>query len=216
MNLRDGIDQFRVRAQDTKRPYLWPDPEIAGWFSEAESEAAVRALLIFDTEELAVSAGDSEKIVLPLPLFDIQHAELRAADGSVTVIDGSSRRELDRLRPGWRSKTERPTHYVHDDKSLSLSAIPDQNYTLYIEFFRLPKRALEEDEDVPEINEVHHFNLIDWVLFRAYSKPDADAFNPDKSKEAEVAFVSYFGKRSNADIRRKQNASRPHHNRVHA
>ena len=215
MNLRDGIDQFRVRVADTARPYLWPDPELAGWFTEAEAEAAVRALLIFDTVEIPVSAGNSDKINLPVLLFDIQHAELRAADGSVTIITGGSRRELDRLRPGWRSKVERPTNYVHDDKSLVLSAIPDQDYTLCIEFFRLPNGALENDDDVPEINEVHHLNLIDWVLFRAYAKQDADGFDPGKSKEAEAAFVSYFGKRSNADIRRRQNASRPHRNRVH-
>lgn len=216
MNLRDGIDQFRVRAMDTVKPYLWPDRELAGWFSEAEEEAAVRARLIFDTDEITVGTGETGKIDLPPRLFDIQYAELRAADGSITEIAGGSRRELDRLRPGWRSNVERPTNYVHDDKSLYLSAIPDQDYTLYVEFFRLPKAALEEDEDTPEINEVHHMNLVDWVLFRAYAKPDADAFNPEKSKESEAAFVSYFGKRSNADIRRRQNASRPHRNRVHA
>lgn len=216
MNLRDGIDQFRIRAMDTAKPYLWSDAELSGWFSEAESEAAVRALLIRDSDTIAVATGDTDPYELPAALFDIQYAELRAADGSVTDIYGSSRRELDRLRPGWRSKVERPTNYVHDDKSLTLSAIPDQDYTLYIEFFRLPKSALEEDDDTPEINEVHHMNLVDWVLFRAYAKPDSDAFDPGKAKESEAAFVSYFGKRSNADIRRRQNASRPHRNRVHA
>ena len=78
-----------------------------------------------------------------------------------------------------------------------------------------PKRALEDDEDEPEINEAHHMSLIDWVLFRAYSKPDSDAFNPGKSAESLAAFSSYFGKRSNADMRRKQNSSRPHRNVIH-
>lgn len=216
MNLREGIDQFRIRAMDTAKPYLWPDKELAPWFAEAEAEAAVRALLIFDAAEISVSTGETGKIDLPTQLFDIHYAKLIAADGTVTELSHSSRRELDRLRQGWRDRTERPTNYVHDDKSLILSAIPDQDYTLYIEFYRLPSEPMAEDEDEPEINEVHHLNLIDWVLFRAYSKPDADAFNPNKAKEAEAAFVSYFGKRSNADMRRKQNANRPHRNRIHA
>ena len=39
MTLGDMIDLFRIRAQDTKKPYLWPDPELALAFSEAEGEA---------------------------------------------------------------------------------------------------------------------------------------------------------------------------------
>lgn len=216
MNLREGIDQFRIRTMDTANPYLWPDKELAPWFSEAEAEAAVRARLIVDTKEISIGAGETGKIDLPELLFDIQYAEIISADGTVTEVFSSSRRELDSQRPGWRNRTERPTHYVHDDKSLILSSIPDQDYTLYIEFYRLPSAPMAEDEDEPEISEAHHLNLIDWVLFRAYSKPDADAFNPNKAKEAETAFVSYFGKRSNADMRRKQNANRPHRNRIHA
>ena len=119
------------------------------------------------------------------------------------------------MRPGWRSRNERPTHYVLDDKRLIVSALPDQDYTLYIEFFRTPGKALQNDSDTPEIAEAHHLNLLDWVLHVAYSKPDADAFNPNKSAESEASFTAYFGKRPNADLRRRQNANRPHRNRLH-
>lgn len=214
MNLGELIVDFRIKAQDTARPYLWPDKEVAPWFAEAESEASVRARLINDTAELTVSIGDTV-IDLPSGLFDIQYAELRAADGTAYEIVGATRRELDKFRPGWRTRSERPREYVHDDKTLTLGSVADAGYTLYLDFFRLPAASLSNTNDEPEIHEIHHLNLVDWVLFRAYGKPDADTFNPGKSKEAEAAFVSYFGKRSNADIRRKQNANRPHRNAVH-
>jgi hypothetical protein len=215
MNLRLLIDEFRVRAQDTARPYLWPDDELAASATEGESEAAVRALLIRDADEIDVDAGDASAIRLPDGLFDIQHASLRDSGGAVFDLLGATRRELDLFVPGWRTKTIRPSYYIHDDKTLTLSSVPDVDYTLCIEFFRLPKSALRADEDEPEIAEVHHQKLIDWMLYRAYSKPDADAFDPNKAKDSLAAFTAYFGRRGNAGQRRGQNAGRPHRNKVH-
>lgn len=215
MTLRELIDRFRILAQDKVRPYLWPDDELAPWFSDAESEAAIRARLVNDSAELSLTAGDNDPIALPGGLFDIQFAELRAADGTTSEITGASRRELDRLRPGWRARSERPTNYVLDDKHLIVSALPDQDYTLYIEFFRTPGNQLRNDSDTPEIAEAHHLNLVDWVLHCAYSKPDADTLNPGKSANSEADFTRYFGPRPNADLRRRQNANRPHRNTLH-
>ena len=212
MNLRAYIDQFRIRAQDTAKPYLWPDDELAPWFSEAEAEAAVRARLIHDADELVFKAGDNDPVDLPVGLFDIQYAELRAADGTAYELKGASRQELDRIRSGWRTRNERPGNYVHEDKTLILTALPDQDYTLFIEFFRTPRNPMQNDDDEPEIAEVHHINLLDWVLFRAYSKPDADAFDPNRSADSVKSFSDYFGKRGTADLRRRQNANRPHRN----
>lgn len=213
MNRGSLKGEFRVRAQDTKKPYLWPDDELDVWFDEAETEAAVRALLIVDSAELSVVLGDTV-LDLPSGAFDIQYAELRAADGSVYEIVGATRRELDKFRAGWRTRSDLPKEYVLEDKTLTLGAVADAAYTLYIDFYRVPK-GMEDDDAEPEINEIHHSNLVDWVLYRAYSKPDADALDPGKSKEAEGAFISYFGRRSNANMRRKQNAGRPHRNAVH-
>lgn len=215
MNVRYMIDLFRGRTQDTKRPYLWPDDELFPLFSEAEKEAAIRALLIRDEEELSVSAGDNSPIALPDGLFDIQYAKLVAADGTEYELTGATRRELDRLFPGWRATTDQPAHYVHDDKTLILSCLPDANYTLLIEFYRLPASPLGDDESEPEIAESHHEALVDWVMYRAYQKPDVDTFNAGKSAEALASFTAYFGKRPSAQQRRSQNACRPHRNKVH-
>lgn len=214
MNLRALVDVFRIKAQDNVRPYLWPDDELAQLFSDAEQEAAIRARLITDRAEISIAAGEAS-IDLPKCLFDIQYAELRSADGTAREIKGTDRVTLDASRPGWRTKAEPPTGYIHDDRTLTLSAIPDVDYTLYLEFFRGPAARLENDGDEPEIAEQHHMALLDWVLFRAYEKPDADTMNPGKSADGEARFTAYFGPRPNADLRRRQNANRPHRNRLH-
>lgn len=216
MNRGELKDEFRTRVFDTVKPYLWPDKEIDPWFSEAEAEAAIRSRLILDTEEFGLAAGDSPRIDLPSALFDIQYAELRDASGNAYPIEPSSRGDQDKYNRKWRQNIERPTFYIHDDKALVLNAIPDQAYTLYIEFFRKPSNAMADDNESPEIAEIHHLGLVDWVEFRAYSKPDVDTLNPGKAKDAEGRFIASFGKRPSADLRRRQNANRPHRNRLHS
>lgn len=214
MNLRGLIEQFRILAQDKVRPYLWPDDEVAPWFAEAEKEAAIRSRLIHDSDEFVVGIGETT-IDLPDGLFDIQYAEVRSASGEAKEISATDRTTLNAKRPGWRTESKQPVDYIHDDKSLTFGSVPDAEFTLYLEFYRTPSKALQQDSDKPEINDQHHGNLVDWVLFRAYSKPDPDTQNPGKAKEAEERFEDYFGKRPDADLRRRQNANRPHRNRLH-
>lgn len=214
MNRGKLKEEFRGRVRDTVKPYLWPDGEVDPWFAEAEFEAAIRSKLIRDTEEFSVSAGEALALDLPSGLFDIQYAELRDASGKTYPLSPSTRDILNIEIRGWRSRTDRPSRYVHDDKMLILDAIPDQAYTLYIEFFRTPS-PMGSDGDEPEISDIHHLRLVDWVEFRAYSKRDTDMFNPGKAKDAEVRFIENFGKRPSADLRRRQNANRPHRNRIH-
>lgn len=214
MNLRQLIDEFRTQAQDKVRPYLWPDDELTPWAADAESEASIRARLIHDTEEIEIGAGETA-IDLPSGLFDIQYAEIRPIGGAAKEIVGTDRTSLNAARPGWRNKIEPPVDYIHDDKTLTFGCVPDVGFTLYLEFFRTPSKELKEEGDTPEIHVRHHLSLVDWMLFRAYSKPDADTLNPGKAKDSEDRFTEYFGPRPDADLRRRQNANRPHRNRLH-
>jgi hypothetical protein len=68
----------------------------------------------------------------------------------------------------------------------------------------------------PEIAGVHHRHLIKWVLHRAYERPDAETFDPDKSARALKQFEDYFGFRPDAANRKRANASRPHRNLAYA
>lgn len=215
MNLRELIKQFRVLSKDMVRKYLWPDEELIPWFAEAEKEAAQRARLIRDSDEITLSIGD-KSCDLPSGMFDVQYAELRAVDGTVYEIHATDHVELTATRPGWRTKTDRPREFIDNgDGTLTLGYVCDAEYTLYVEGFRTPKNPLSSESDEPEIAEDHHSKLVDWVFFRAYSKPDVDTLNPGKSADGEDRFTKHFGKRLNADLRRRQNASRPHRNRCH-
>jgi hypothetical protein len=122
--------------------------------------------------------------------------------------------ELDSVRPQWRALTLRPAAIICYDTSIELDAIPDTDYTINLEVYRLPLCRMTRPDDVPEINQIHHRHLVKWALFRMAEIQDAETENKERQDKFEAQFDEYFGKRPNANNRRRQNASRPHRNRA--
>lgn len=215
MTLEGLIAEFRSRTRDEATPYLWSDQFIAGALNEAEQEASIRAKLLRASDILDVVA-DNRVVSIGNDLFDIQYAELRVVGEAYgTEIIPTTHDEATRVNPRWRTESGVPTQYIHSHKGeLELACVPDQGYELYVEYFRLPSAAMEADDDEPEISVIHHLHLVDWAEFRAYSIPDADTFNANKAEQAERRFDRHFGRKPSADTRRRQNANRPHRNKL--
>lgn len=220
MNLSQLITSFRTDADDAARPYLWSDDEVIGWLNEAEEEAAIRSKLIFESVrpeicqiDVSIAAGNVYK--LHDAVSEIIYASLTDVSGNVTQLGIKDRFELSRLKPDWRTTTEKPQYLVHHDKNIELGCIVDASYTIKLEVHRLPLKCLAKESDTPEINRVHHKMLVQWALHRAYEKPDAETLNPAKSQTAEAKFTEYFGERPNADMRKAENANRPHVNKAY-
>ena len=83
---------------------------------------------------------------------------------------------------------------------------------LHVEAYRLPlvPMAAPADPDdpaavwpSPEIHEAHHEHLIQWALHKAFSVPDSELFDPERSMLAERAFTAYFGLLPDSDMRRQ-------------
>lgn len=208
MNLEQLRAQFRIDAGDTvTNPPFWQDEWINGWFTEAVAEAAIRGRLIMEAANPAVCqiAVTANTAVYPLhpTLFEIAHMRFlpTGATRSDTVVL-KTREELDRIRPGWRDCAERLEFAIQDDTHIQLVATPKVAGVLHIEGYRVPLKALSNDNDKPEINSAHHHHLVHWVLHRAFSMPDADAFDANRAAVAEAAFTDYFGERPDSDMRR--------------
>ena len=222
MTLEDLIAQFRIDADDlVDNPYMWNSEWVAGWLSEAQSEAAIRGRLLYEAAntavcEIAVQAGTAV-YALHKSLYEIGHMRfVRTGDSESERVALTTRTELDRIRPDWRDKPGdgRILFAIQDDTRIQLVAKPQYAGTLYLEGWRLPLNALTEDEDKPEINEAHHRHLVQWALHRAFSKPDADTVDPTRAATAEAAFTRYFGQRPDAGLRRESQADRPQHNQA--
>lgn len=218
MNKQGHIDQFRTEADDTRVPPLFSDDEAGLYLDEAQQEACIRTKLIFDREDESICHIDINGSGMTYDIDDkvheIRFAQLVDADGEITPLTIIDRDELDRTHPDWRTETRMPEAIIHEDKTIQTDCTPDAAYTIQLEVYRLPK-PLVSDDSIPEINSIHHRFLVDWMLYRAFSKPDADLYNPGKAKEAYDRFEKHFGERPDATMRKRDNANLPHHTKAY-
>ena len=229
MTLGDLIDVFRARAFDTKEPYLWSDAEVREFADDAENEAAERARLIKDSTTTAICqvavvantaayALDSRVISVERAKLDSQSVPLvlsstQAMDQNMGVRPrdwrASSSNWVGGIAGGWEARQGTPNTAVLDAEGpgwkLMLSPIPTKADTLRLQVYRLPLVALSTSEaNTPEIPLRLHIRLVDWMVYRAYSKQDAETFDREKAAQAEATFTSAFGQRIDANARRKQ------------
>ena len=220
MNLEQLIAQFRIDADDLVQPYLWLDEWVAPWLTEAVNEAAVRGRLIYEAAdpaicEIAVTAGVAT-YPLHASLYELASLRFKVAGSDRSEpVHIKSREELDRIRPGWRDRSDsQPRFAIQDDTRLTLVDRPSTAGTLYLEGYRLPLKPLVNDTDKPEIHQGHHRHLVHWALYRAFSKPDAETIDPTRAATAEAAFTRYFGPRPDSDLRRATRSDAPQTNKV--
>ena len=54
------------------------------------------------------------------------------------------------------------------------------------------------DTDTPEIRPEYHPALVQWMLYRAYSKQDTETCDPAKAEKALAKFTQEFGEARSA------------------
>jgi len=218
MTLDELIAQFRLDTDDLVAPYLSSDAAVTSWLNEAEQEACVRASLIHDVSTTAVCSiavtAPTSTYLLHTSILDITRAAFTPTDSTTEYeVYLTTREEMDRVRPGWRKVTDMPTRAIHKDTSLQLACIPSSNGTISLEFHRFPLVNIEtKTPKTPEIGSVHHRHLLQWALFKCYSRPDSEVFDPNRAARAEQEFSKVFGLRPGAKYRRDSQANRPSHN----
>ena len=212
MNLEDLTRRFRVMADDTNaNPPLFKNESIADWLTDAEAQAAIRGRLLLEDAnaavcELAVSAGVHTYALHP-KLYELVQLRFKATGmPRSTPVRIVTREWLDSNIADWRDTDdwhERSDHYaIQGETSLRLVPTPTEAGTVFIEGYRLPLKALASDTDKPEIHEASHEKLIYWALHRAFSVPDSETVDPQRSANAEAEFTRYFGPLPDADLRR--------------
>lgn len=220
MTLDQLICQFRVDADDLEKPVAFKDEWVAGWFTEAVAEAAVRGRLIMEAAnpsicQIPVQLGKAVYSLHP-SLYEVVHLRFKATDAMRSEdVRLKTREELDRICPHWRDRDDRIEFAIQDDTQIQLVGIPKTDGVLFIEGYRLPLKPLVNGSDKPEINGIHHYHLVNWVLHRAFSKPDGETFDPNRAARAEAAFTAYFGDRPDSDLRRSTRHDEVQSNKVY-
>lgn len=213
MKLEDLIRRFRVMAKDTVKSLggdgsdqFWANEDITDWLNDAQVQACVRGRLIREDANPAVCrvALTPGQHTYPLhkSVYEIIHLRLIPVTGQTRTMQLKSREWLDRAHPDWRDMDQPSCWVIQNDTSIRVVGRIDVGDALELECYRLPLKVMVNDADKPEIHEAHHEHLIQWALYKAFSVPDADGFDPNRASLSETAFTSYFGPPPDHDLRR--------------
>ena len=220
MTLADLIRRFLTLAGDTKAPQFWKDADITDWLNDAQVQACVRGRLLLEDANPAMCVIDIEadRHTYPLHrnLYELVRLDYKAAGESCsTPIKMVSREWLDDKQPQWRDVHRATRYAIQGETSIRLVSTPLTAGVLTIEAYRLPRKAMLSEYDTPEIHQASHEHLIQWALHKAFSVPDSEAFDPQRSGLAERAFTAYFGLLPDSDMRRMTREDTPQTIKVH-
>lgn len=221
MKLEDLIRRFRALSHDNVESYFWSDKDVTDWLNDAEAQAAIRGRLLREDANPLICRIELQAGQHTYPLhkaaYELIHLRRIPSNGDrARPLHLVSREWLDAEVPHWRDLTEASDYAIQDDKTLRLVGKVEAGDVLALECFRLPLKLLNVDNEKgePEIHGAHHEHLIQWALHKAFSIPDAEAFDPDRSALAERAFTAYFGTMPDSDLRRATRADVAHTNKM--
>lgn len=197
------IEAFRSDVVDTARPYLWSDDE-AMRYADAAYKMFVRLTggipdFTSDACSVDIVAGEAEADIHP-SILRIMTAERRSDRYEIKVVNATDRvlsvaGDYGKVHNLLRDDKAGPvTHMVlgMQHGKIRWLQVPVVDDICDMLIYRLPLKGLtEEDSTLSEIAEDHHYYLLDWMKHLAYKKQDADAYDPNKSKNCAAEFEAY-------------------------
>lgn len=210
MTLKELIRLYRVQANDKVEPYFHEDEDIITWLNQAVDEAIIRGRLVHESINADVCAIPVYLNQAQYPLHESLYELTR-----MVFVPGNNEKQAD-LRlvseewlslywyEGWQSMKGKPEYAIQSDTAIRLVPMPDVDGELFVEGYRTSIEQLANDDDKPsDLHKQHHANLIDWVLYKAFSVPDTEFMDPNRAAIALDSFTKYFGERPDSDLRRQ-------------
>lgn len=207
MTVADFIARFRLEMADTAAPYLWSDDEIASYLDDAVNEACIRARLIEDSStpevcSLPLVVGQTSYLLHP-SVIDVRRVTFNGKALGLSSIEAEDENDLT-----WESRKGSEPLRVIVSGANRIRVVPEPTavVTLGLTVYRTPLVALTSATPTasPEIPEVYHPRLKDWVYRCAYLKQDAEAFDKSSADDFEARFERSFGTRLDANVARKR------------
>lgn len=223
MNVEQFIARFRADLDDKANSLsggdgdtLWSDEEIVGYLNEAVNEAAERALLIEDHSSSAACSVVLQAGVGEYPLHPAV-IKIKRASWNGRPIHPTSSEKLDCEHIAWETLAGRPDRYIHTGSdTLRLFRIPraediSVSGAVALTVYRRPlvPFTLDDTDKVPELNEIYHYRLMQWMYRCAYLKKDTETFDENAALKHDAAFTASFGQRPDANVQRKRRDRRP-------
>lgn len=205
--LQNLIDRFAFIAQDPSN-IRWTVPELTDWANDAQREVVLfKPDACTKNESVALVAGTKQSI----PAAGVRFIDMRrnmGANGSTPgrVIRQVAMSILDAEHPDWHSMTASAAvqHFAFDIRDpKTFYVYPPQPATGmgYVEiiYSQLPA-ALAATTDSIGIDDIYANILVDYMLYRAYSKDTDYAGNVQRATAHYQAFATALGVKTKIDL----------------
>lgn len=195
MKSDDLLAKFRLEVDDREDPPLWTDEEIFEYMDDAQKEFCRQTEGIEDVFTPAVCTLSLVPTTEWLPksplILKVRDASRNDNGRHVPVITAE---DLHKKGITWRDGyTSSVSALVDGMRKGYFRVYPVCNETVDIQLsvFRLPLKDITDGGQSFEIDQQHHVHLMKWMKYRAYSKHDADTFDPRGAALGEQEFVAY-------------------------
>lgn len=197
------LQAWRESVSDTQKPYLWSDAEAYRFMDDAYFMFArlTGGIGDFESPEMEVEVRAGEKLAdLHPSILRITGATLRSTGHPVEVINFTDMGRLTTQDYGGRAKVRdfdlpgRVTHMVTglSQGRVRLIMVPVEDDIIDLTGYRLPLCHIAGDgQQLRDVSVYHHPHLMHWMSYLAYSKQDADAFDPRKADFHKSEFEAY-------------------------
>lgn len=214
VKVTDVIRRVEDVLQDTN--IRWPRLELQNWINEA-----YLAVVLFRPDAnskagtFTCAAGTRQNVtsVFPTALRLLDVTRNLGATSSKKVIRLVERPVLDDQRPAWHAETptEDIQHYTFDARQpkeffvyppASAGAEIEVVYTAAPETHSLTESELDPDtgsSEVIKLDDIYMSPIIDWVLYRAYSKDAEYGANEVRANASYQAFNAAIGNKTASD-----------------
>ena len=198
------ISKAQVLAQDTTA-IRWPVVEWLGWLNDAQREIAIARPNSF-TKIASVPMVVGTKQAIPSDgIMFLEYIRAMGAGGTTPGITARKvdRRLLDSQVPAWHTvtATAAPQHYVFDQMApKSFYVYPPSTGSVQAEilYSASPTDVVAVGNTI-SVDDIYATVLLDYLLYRAYSKDSEFVGNAERALVYRKAFDSALGLKTAAD-----------------
>ncbi len=210
MKAKELIELFREEADDTSDSHLWKTAILLRHLDQAQRQAARRARILREAVDPAVCVYDISMgkpfVKLHESVISITHAQFEfylpdnPDEKQVRILRRKHAKDLQGETVGWREEDGDVIAFVTDIQlqQVRLYRNPIIAGKLRIECERMPLNKIKSIEDCLELEEKYAEDLIYWMLYKAFSKRDAETFDPKRADQYLARFENVFGPVSSA------------------
>lgn len=222
----DIVKRAQTILQDTTAT-RWPLTELQGWLNDSYKEIVILrpdANAASATVSLAAGARqkchDAGSVNLPNLLRVLDVVRNIHASSDKRAIRRTDRKILDDQRPTWYTDTATYSiqHYIYDDRNphefmvyppATAGATIELVYSSVPTSHNLTEAELSSSSEVIRLDDIYANAMLDYILYRAYSKDAEYAANGQRAQAHYAAFSGALGAKTTADTTVSPNSMAP-------